>query len=128
MKNNEIELGMQFERFLVGLFGNRYQGFIGECNYRDWKKINQQICNAIDSAIKHFVVKTDVSHKEELMKTSGALCKTVKNSKTIEEINLYMIIYLTRLCLLLIGRVPDNYRKQSSGAVKYWKLDPIPFR
>lgn len=121
MENQKIT--MSFEYLMTNLFGKTYHGFIDiPQNLSSWKKETQKIARAINKSIKMNVT-TDLIHYNDILWQCKNVESKLKAAKSINEINIHMIEFQTRVMFLLLGQLPNHWNSRIVNKDIDWKLD-----
>ena len=108
---------------MSALFGKlNYHGYVGGVSKATWKKDLRKVTKYIKKSIE-LSANTDSHHKSELLDACDRLEKELKESSTINQINAATIEKLIRLVFLLLGNIPDHWRRRSPWADRFWELD-----
>ncbi len=121
---NKIHAPYEFEYILSRLFGNRtYNGF---CNIGNrpavWKRHISRVLKSLRKAVITNVKLSDRYQQRILTGICDNGLKTLKDAKTIHQINFALIICLVRLVFSLLGRMPNYYNRRLVTSRHDWDL------
>ena len=122
-KKEFIYVPISVEYLMSALFGKlNYHAYVGGVGRATWKKDLRKVAKYIKKSIE-LNPNTDAHHKSELLQTCDRLEKKVKEASTIDQINVATIEKLIRVVFLLLGNMPDHWRRRSPYADRFWELD-----
>jgi hypothetical protein len=111
------------EYLLSALFGKlNYHGYVGAVSKSKWQKDLTKVATYLKKSIE-FNVHTDTIHRARLLRSCDDLVEKLKKTKTINDINAVTIECLTRLAFLLLGNMPDHWRRRAPYQDRFWRLD-----
>jgi len=105
------------------LFGDlNYKGYVGAVSKARWKRDLRKVTKYIKKSIK-LNVDADAHHKSELLETCEHLEQELKEASTIDQVNTASIKNLIRIVFLLLGNMPDHWRRRSPYSDRFWELN-----
>ena len=105
------------------LFGDdNYHGYVGAVRKPIWKKDLRKIIKYIRKSIE-LSVDADSFHKNRLITLCNSIDNQLSNATLTSQMNLIAIEGLIELAFLLIGNIPDHWRRKSPYSDKFWGLD-----
>jgi len=111
MTRSQIDVGLSLEYFLSSMFGVSSTHGLAGClsgkgSDRSWRKRFGRVINHLEEYIEFNVV-TDVAHTNELQDAIGRLREA--NSARGPNSDRLVIAELVRLCLTLLGEMPNHW-------------------
>lgn len=114
---------ISIEYLMSELFGKlQYHGYVGAVSRSTWKKDLLKVAKYIKRAVL-LNVETDAIHRKKVLATCDALLQDLGAASTINAANAAVIEHLIRLVFLLLGNMPDHWRRRSPYSDSFWKLN-----
>jgi methionine synthase II (cobalamin-independent) len=125
MKDNYRKTDFYFSTLIENLYGTKdHKKIKSYNNITSAKKFYLKIIKSINFAIEETLTLTDRIHKKELCRTIRDTESSVKESKSINELDQRMIAFQSEIIFLLIGFFP---RRLGTDKIinkrNQWKLD-----
>jgi hypothetical protein len=118
-----MHVPISVEYLFSALFGKlNYHGYVGSVSVSTWRKDLLKTANYVRKSVE-INVQTDVFHRNQLLKTCDDLANRLREARTLSAINAAAIECQTRLIFLLLGNMPDHWRRRAPYAPKFWELD-----
>lgn len=116
-----IVVPLGFEFFLKHLYGIQYHGYVGEKSLSTWRKDMFKLIHTIRRAIQ-LNVSSDRHHLLTLDTTCEHAEQHIRSAKSIDDVSQQTIQTLARLCLLLMGQMPNHYGMKAPYRDEHWML------
>ncbi len=125
MKDDYRQTDMSFSSLIHYLYGDKdYRSVHNSHDLTDAKKYFSKIMKSIKLAIEETIQITDNHRKQELLNTIFEFEKSIKCSKSFENLDQKMIAFQSELIFLLIGLMPRRWQEQKViNKRSLWKLD-----
>ena len=125
-KTHDPNVGLSLEYHLRSLFGDssfgHADGLVGPGSEKLWKRMCEKVVNHL-SKYKDLNVTTDVSHEKELQNAIERIRDA--NSTDSRYSDRLMVMELVRLCLSLMGEIPDHSREKTVRGNECFLLNKV---
>jgi hypothetical protein len=119
----KINVSMSVEYFMRHLFGESYYHYVGNHDFKEWKKDVTKVLKSIDRAVDETIESTDKMHLFEIKTMIERGLKSIEKSDSFNSLNSETIACLSNTMFLILGKRPNNMRKKSVSNKNCWKLN-----
>lgn len=123
-ETRKVYAPLSMEYLFSEIFGSQtYHDFVGEHSFGKWKKEVLKLLKAIKKYILINLDTTDGLHKADLLMLCDQYEIDLKESKTIDQINLLAIEFLVKSNLMLMGMMPKHFFRNKVNRNEHYRLD-----
>jgi len=122
-EKEKINVSIGVEYFMRHLFGKSYHHYVGSHDFKKWKKDMIKVLKSIDRAVDETIESTDKMHLQEIKKMIESGIESVESANSSDELNTKTMVCLSYTVFLILGRKPENIRKNSVSNKNCWKLN-----
>jgi hypothetical protein len=108
--------------FYEALVWRSYYHYVGNHNFKEWKKDLVKVLKSINRAINE-TIETDKMHLQEIKEMIERGIKSIEKSDSFNSLNSETIACLSYIIFMILGKRPGNMRKKSVSNKNCWKLN-----